>query len=260
MSNHSIETLQKFLDHITEQNVRTEGLCAQHPEMAAVRDLLLATEKDVHVGEGWDSRPRLFLLRRHDHSGRLSTMPLPALNKLMREHDGRPPEALEYFARMFESVRSVVDGDSPNALVGGIRGGDGQDFFQLFRMVRGRRGEDLLSCGSGQTFLGVGFLMEGWMASPAPGEDPAFLRKAAAQHQIHARADRMEMRQIHYSGRDGVTWDVMRVRAVDGFTFPRMVIAHTEDDRWATGGVPESVSRMCNAIASNPVPIIIDRD
>jgi hypothetical protein len=86
--------------------------------------------------------------------------------------------------------------------------------------------------------------------------DRKYIDALARSRQLHSHPDRREMRSVLYAARDGYFWDVQRIRRQPDLALPRFVRVRTQDDDDATAGsVPRSLTRMCNAIANNSVPL-----
>ncbi|EWM19675.1 hypothetical protein KUTG_09979 [Kutzneria sp. 744] len=50
---------------------------------------------------------------------------------------------------------------------------------------------------------------------------------------------------------------MMRARRTPTIALPRhCIVFHRDNDYRVIGGVPHALTRICNAIASNPVPIV----
>jgi len=64
------------------------------------------------------------------------------------------------------------------------------------------------------------------------------------------------MRDLVYAARDGWVWRVTRYRQPpEGVPTRSCVATNPENDLHIAGTVPNAMTRMCNAIASNPVPV-----
>jgi len=256
-----VTSLSGFVAMMDSGSAQALRLCAGQPDQAHVRKALLAVEKQIHVTEGWDAPLRLFFLRKHLRSGRVSYTPFDKFTNLIHElcatRGARPPDALEYLADIIEQVRTWVDSGATEPTFAGkpIHSAEVAEIFAGF-MSRCRPREDMFSCVPGQEFHGVGFVMEGWQVFAEDLPEEKAVEALADDHRLHTHPRRMESRQIHFFARDGWAWDVIRVRHTDTVKLPRYCIAHNPESDMQFGGViTVAMSRICNGIASNPVPI-----
>lgn len=235
-----------------------------------MRRALLALEKDVHVNEGWDAPPRVFVLVRNQHSGRVSTVVLQQLSAAILAPDEPPPRVLDALVPVAEWVREVrnwydiAQDDGAPHLAPPEPPRNARYFHEAFRSIAPTRAEgDLFDFGIGQEFHGFGFLLETWWTSikadldnPEERAVAAEAADLAAKRELYKHPMRIETRQIEYSGRDGLSWSLQRPRRTAGIAVPRACYVHTnEDDFRLSGTIIEATTRICNAIASNPVPV-----
>jgi hypothetical protein len=218
----------EYLAIIDTWNAETQRLCSEQPEQAAVRQALLHAEKRTHE-RGWDGPPEVFTLGRH--RGKVHYSRQDEFTSMVRDLPQRPPATLEAIAAIMEAART-------EATQGGMT-------------------DDLITNRQGAVFQGIGFMFEGWMVL---GTDSVAANKytdaLAKEHLLKTHPDRREVRIVSYAARDGYVWDVQRFRRQPDLALPRYTRVLTQDDDDPTAGsVPRSLTRMCNAIASNPVPL-----
>lgn len=223
-------TAAEYLGIIDDWNARTQRLCTDQPKQADVRRLLLAAEKAAHE-RGWDGPPAVFLLGGHPRSNKLHYHHLDEFTDMVIDSPQRPPDVLELLAGALERAR-VTAAES------------GLDI-------------DLITGSRGEVFHGIGFMTEGWMVLGTDNTaDLKYIDALARSHLLKTHPGRREVRMVTYAGRDGYRWDVQRLRRYPDLALPRFVKVHTQDDDDVTAGsVPRSLTRMCNAIANNPVPL-----
>lgn len=198
-----------------------------------VRATARAVDKEegrVFALGGWDGPPTLFFLREHIHTRRVQRASFPVLTEMLREQSGAstPAETLIRLAHVTEVMRDRVDGKNdptwPEILnVGGS-----------VPWRTGREG-DLLDAGPRHRFHGVGFTSAGWMGPPD--------------------GERVEAHNAYYAGRDGWAIEVWRIHGNAEVPGARYSIPSTPDGSGALGTVPQAMTRLCNAIAANPVPV-----
>lgn len=250
----SVDDLRRHRDRLEGQDARTRSLCAGRPDLAAVRIALLDVEKTIHR-DGWDQPPRMFFVRRHERSGRVSSVSFPLLSREIQarlDRGERPATALAVVAGVTEYMRAVVDG---------LADPEPADVPVDLRALLGRRpGDDLFDCGAGHRFFGIGFATEAWTTASEGVEASRVNREMAMQGRLDEHPDRIEVRVVYLYPRDGWAWQVTRLRGTRTAAFPRACIAHEPDSEvHVTGRIPEALSRICNAIASDAVPIRHDR-
>lgn len=251
--------MSNISEEMDAQDAAARRLCAEQPSQSHVRKALRDAEKQVHVEEGWDAPLRVFSLEQHTRNHRINYVPQPQVTGLVRDiseqRDIRPPEVLEMLADAVEHARAQVDGVAPSTMP---QPADPVLFEFVRTKMLSRRipGGDLVATQPSYRFHGIGLLMEGWFTTADEDTDLPTLMEAGRQHKIYTLPKRLEVRQIHYSARDGFCWEVMRFRRVPNVALPRFCMAHDPESNFRfDGGIPESMSRMCNAICSTPVPI-----
>lgn len=221
----------QLFNEILEQ--RTQGAQRTYQELPTLRataDTLLREEKRLHVQGGWDAAPTLFFLREHVRSGWLRHVGFSMLTGLLHQSTVAPPEALARLAHTTELIRRRANGEYdpswPAMLEPPLPWATGP-------------GEDLYPCGCGYRFHGLGFTSIGTGRSlDGPGPMP------------------LTVHHLYYVGRDGWAFEVWRTRATGGVPGGRYCVPSLPDGIDNTGGtVPESLTRLCNAIAANPVPV-----
>jgi hypothetical protein len=252
-------SLSSLSERFDSAEARTRLLCQQQPEQTQVRKVLLALEKDVHLNEGWDAPVRVFVLLRNRHSRRVSALVLRALSDAIMAAPTHKPRALDAFADVAVWLRQLRDGGDVDAAP------PNADFFReaIASIAPMRDTGDLFDFGLGQEFHGFGFLMEAWMTNlqfdPDDPEEVALAVRAAElmkSGELSTHPMSIEVRQIEYSARDGWSWAVMRPRRTATIAVPRACYVHTdEDDFRFSGTVIEATTRICNALASNTVPV-----
>jgi hypothetical protein len=242
--------LALYQERIDVAEGRLRRLCAEQPELARVRATLIGLEKSVHITEGWDAAPRLFILCRHEFSGRISHVPAENLTQAIHDwiaHGGISyPKALDLLSVAMERVRHEIDPNSADP--GPLEHiGHSPRLTAFLDAMRSVPHADLFRHGPGQVFHGVGSLMEGWFAPVGPDQ--------AERVGLEAVPHRFENRSVFYAARDGFMWEVIRFRRrADGVTLPRHCRVYDPDDPLG-GTITEALSRICNALAGNPVPI-----
>lgn len=248
----ALDYFRSIMDARAEQ---AEQAYQVHPELRGTAATLLRLERHMHRAMGgWEMAPHLFFLRRHMRSGRLVAEHSSAFTAMLHHHcmQGDPPAvALAMVALVAERSRAhyharatgVADPDLPALAPEAVAALD-----KLIRALP--PGGDMIGCDIGYRFDGVGFATIAYMAV---ADSDAM--HAARDGRLHDHPDRTEMRQICYMARDGWSFEVSRVRTRGEVEMPRYCIPTNPDDTDVTGTVPQAVSRLCNALANNPVPI-----
>ncbi len=243
--------IDRYAETMDALAAETQRLCDDQPEQQAVRTTLLRAEKHIHRA-GWDQPPQVFHLQRHIKTGRMRYIEFEKFSRMIIDMPGLPSEVLGKLAGVVEFIRQQAQaptGELHPAL---------QQLPDAFRdpLSRARRGPDGDLFGgetSSWRFHGVGFAWESWMILSPDENDRATARQGA----LHTHPQRIETRQLSYSARDGWNWEVRRLRRTDTIAVPRHCTATNHDSNLRVlGGVPHALTRMCNAIASNTVPVM----
>lgn len=247
-------TAAEYLDLIDTWNAETQRLCTEQPEQAGVRHALLAAEKRCH-DKGWDGPPDVFYLARHPRTGKVRYRRFDKWSTMLVDLAARPRDVLAVLAEVAEMTRAAV---SHHVYPGDLDGPVGVVAAALLdSFSRGADPDGDLFTGSHDIFHGIGFTTEAWLVMGGNSlADRKYIDALAQSRQLHSHPDRREIRSVLYAARDGYFWDVQRFRRVPDLALPRFVRVRTQDDEGPTAGsVPRSLTRMCNAIASNPVPL-----
>jgi hypothetical protein len=205
---------------------RTEELCAATPLHAGIRRAALRLEARGDRA-GWDAPANVATVHTFEHH--------PATGQ----------------------VRSRVSRGAQLVLLAGLEGFDGDPgaalihLADVFEVVNRQYGPASGASPDGFEFYGYGFSSEGWATPPGAAADAAAVA-AAERHELHLYPGRIEIRQVHLAGRDGLFWWVLRERGGPA----KVVAALPESPLWAqTGRIPNALARMTNALAGSHAPV-----
>ncbi|HET6285740.1 MAG TPA: hypothetical protein VFG15_03180 [Amycolatopsis sp.] len=248
---HRVDTLAEYAEKMDAQAARTRKLCTDQPQQQDVRTALLRAEKDIHQ-HGWDMPPTVFFLQQNLHTGRIRYTEFERFSRLLEELPGRHPDVLDRLADIAEFMRRQAH--VPVAELDPAVQWLPPTFRDMVVKLRANPTADLFDVsGRHWRFHGVGMAYEGWMVLDV---DDA-TEELARSHKLHSHPERIEVREVHYAARDGWIWEVTRLRRTPSIAVPRHCIAlHRDNDYSVVGGIPHSLTRMCNAITSNPVPVV----
>lgn len=233
-------------------NARTRQLCTEQPDQQPVHTALLHLEKGAETA-GWDTDPRLFTLRRHADTGVLRSVDMPILSEQLRLAPGSTSDVLLGLATAMEFVRAQAE-LPPEARKAGTEG-----FVAGVGVEPGATlapDADMLGDSEGWAFLGAGLVTEAWAVLQTGNRaDDRAVDAFHAERRLKDHPLRIEARQVFYCGRDGLMWQLERLRATTEVpASPRRTTIHHHDAD-LTGDLPHGLSRLCNAMAGNPVPI-----
>jgi len=249
--NH-VDTLAGYAERIDAQAARTRALCTDQPQQQEVRAALLRAEKEIHQ-HGWDRPPTVFFLQQNIRTGRIRYTEFKRFTRLLVEVPGRHPDVLDLLADIAEILRGQAH--RPDAELDLAVQQLPPAFRDMVAKFRADPTADLFDVSDRHwRFHGVGMVFEGWMVLNV---DDA-TEELARHHKLHSHPERIEVREVHYAARDGWFWELTRLRRTPTIALPRHCVAlHRDNDDYSvTGGIPHSLTRLCNAIASNPVPIV----
>lgn len=252
-----------FTELADSSNARTQRMCTGRPEQTHVRTALLRYEKQIN-GDGWDQHPKLFHLFRHERSGKVDVVTYHELSKMLVSDHYPPAEGLHRFALVMESVRKAAFASGEDDPI--LRADPAM--YQAYKFantvvpgylqrVRANPSGDLVAYRSKDwVFHGAGFTTEAYMVI-TPDADAEQVLEAADRRNLYRQPGRVECRQTHVVCRDGHYWQVSRTRRTSTIDPIRWTHVSTPDDGDSyIGDVPNSLSRCCAAIASNPVHIL----
>lgn len=239
----------------------TEQLCTLQPGQDRVRTALLDAEQRIHHGFDWgEAPPLLFFLRRQDTTSEVKFEPLSLLSRWFVETPAPPSAVLERLADVCEWVRQqaqLPEDQTDRPYLDSLS----PDATECFDQIRQQPDADLFSFDiePGWTFQGLGLISETWFA-PVP-RDPdaaAVFRDMARKGMLHQRSDSVLTRQTDYVARDGWVWKISRFCHTGDIDIPTYCVARTHDTNspLISGTVPNALSRLCNALASNQVPTL----
>jgi hypothetical protein len=245
------QTLSHYIELRDAAAARTQKLCTDQPQQAAVRTALLRAEKQVHQEHGWDGPPKVFFLQQHAKTGRIRYTEFEKFSLMLVALPGRPTDILAKLASVTEFTRAQahVAEDELDPLMRDLP----PEFHAMMERARRNPDADLFDCsGEHWHFHGVGVIIEAWMVlDPSPET-----QTMAHNRQLHTHPERIEIRELYYAARDGWMWDLTRLRRTPTIAVPRhCVVLHHDNDHRVVGTVPHALTRMCNAISSNPVRI-----
>lgn len=210
----------------------TERMCRESPRNAALRAILLHHEAAAHES-GWDgdwAAPVLStLVSEPYHLGlglgvHVNTADVRRWLAQSRDLS----EALGTLADIYEKVRAEGDGDE---------GPPADD-------------EDMLTGPlPGWKIVGYALGWELWEVHAPRDEIPVEMARAK---RLYTHPDRIEVRRMMIYTRDGVLWSCRRARGEE----PTVRAYPAEYFDLQRGGVPNALSRMLNAVAGEPVPIV----
>lgn len=213
-----------------------EMLCVGSARAAAIRDLVLKTELDLHR-EGWgtpNTDARMFAIHASTESDEVKFEWYPVLTVALRA-------AMNRTQNNFALSMRLLAERAEKARTGGMPG------TRLETPVPPDR--DVFTLEPGWQFHGLGVRFEAWVAY-ADGAGEALRR--ARHGQLHTYGDKQEARFVYLYDRNGLLWTVDRRRGhIPSFCVER------PGDRHAGGPLP-ALSRIVNSVASNDVPIIPD--
>lgn len=219
---------------------RTEELCAVDPLARSIRTLLLDIERKAN-GQGWDTitSPEVFSVTHDPQTDRIRHGWEREHTKIVRHraevNGGNAGEAFQMIAELSERIRR---GDDFGPLVGP----------NPFRNVA--PDQDVIPGGQpGWRFYGYGVINEAWSTPLHVVSSSAM--QAGANHRLHRHPDRQELRIVYFSPRDGTRWSVIRHRGAQPIAF----LTRPEGGTQESGGIPNALARMTNAVVGNPVPI-----
>lgn len=206
-----------------------EDLCARDPRAARTRMVLLRLERQAH-SHGWSHRdtPMIFELthntRTHHVTYRKSTAFQAIVVDILRRSDLAVGEAFQVLA---EHVEKMERGEFDKHLPPSLR--------EMLMSIMKIKSPD------GTEFYGYAARHEAW-AAPDDGVDcrPSL------------RTDRIELRGVHFAARDGLFWQVIRIRGEQ----PRVLVDQPGNEDASVGDVANALSRLTRVFANNPVPII----
>lgn len=245
------QTITGYIEMMDAAAAETQQLCDAQPEQQAVRTALLRAEKTIHQA-GWDAPPELFLLYRHTKTGRVRYDRHDVFTRIIINAPMRSADVLDGIALAVEFVRAQAMGSARSPVVD-----DAPPFIrQYLRRARMNPRGDLFGGGDLRwRFFGIGFVSEAWIVLNM--DDTT--QEAARSHTIYRHPNRIEMRQLYLAARDGWNWEVRRLRRTSTIAVPRHCIATNHDSNTrVVGSIPHALTRMCNAIASNSVPVMPD--
>lgn len=252
--------MSEFVTFMDSADAASRRLCAEQPDQAAVRSALLALEKDVHRHQGWDSDPQIFQMLRDRWSGEPTLSRWPFATGLIARENARgveTAEVLENLASVLEDVRAKIDGRDPvDSDAVGRADLSPEDYRRVLGIGRGAAGADLAGTPESR-FHGVGLVAECWAALGIGEQEGREIAGLSERRMVNLHPHRMEVRQVMFSARDGYVWQVWRIRNTPGMALSRYCTAlRAEDDLHVNGAITESLTRICNAIANNPVPVV----
>lgn len=244
-----VATVSEFKEDWDAIAARTQQFCADQPPQQEIRTTLLRAEKQIHQN-GWDAPPEMFFLQQNTKTMRVRYTKLDTLSHLLVTLPGRSPDALQMIAEFTERLRAQAMASSASPLAETVPPA-------LRHLAFARPDQDLFKgVGPNWRFHGIGFAHEAWLRLRATPEDMELIK----QHRLYTHPERIEIRQIYYTGRDGWNWQVLRLRRTPTkIVVPRYcVVLNNDNAPQIAGTVPHYLSRLCNAIVSNPVPITPD--
>lgn len=246
------QTISGFIEKMDAESARTQKLCTDQPDQAQVRTALLRAEKQIHQeADGWDAPPKVFFLQQNTKSGRIRYTEFEKFSAMLVDQPGRPPQILEKLAQVAEFIRAQAQA-SADELDPRVRDMP-PEFRTMMDSARRQPDADLFDVsGAHWRFHGVGLATEAWLVL----KPDSLTNIMAENHQLHAHPERIEIREVYYAARDGWMWEVMRLRRTPTIAVPRhCIVLHHDNDYRVVGTVPDALTRMCNAIASNPVRV-----
>lgn len=238
----------------------TTRLCRRDPYAAAVRKSLLGLEREL-AKLGWDGErvdPKLFQLDRAEDQPEVELSWCSGLQATFASFvdavDGNVGRGMCETAGVFEDYVDALRTGKP---LSGIAEFDEEALaaFQLDAAITecmlreaGEAGDDLQVAQSpGYTLYGLGMAAVAWTMQ---SNDP-LAKKLFLEHRLHEYEHRGEGRIVYCVGRDGILWVVRRER--DGV--PIALAYLPESDGGHAGSIVNGLSRLLNAMCSNPVPI-----
>lgn len=248
--------------HVTEVERLdwTSRLCARDPYAAAVRKSLLGVEREF-AKLGWDgenTNAKLFQIDRDDVLPEVELSWCTGLQKtfagFVEAVDGNVGRGMWEMVGQFEAYVDALRTGKP---LSGIAEFDEETLaeFQMDAAVTecmlreaGEAGEDLQAGQSpGFTLFGLGMSAVAWASRT---KDPV-AKKLFLEHRLDEYEHREEDRIVYFIGRDGILWVVRRER--DGV--PLALAFLPDSERGHVGSIVNGLSRLLNAMVSNPVPI-----
>lgn len=207
-----------------------------------IAEALLGMERLSHDA-GWGSPPRLFTLEGDTASPEVECHALDTLTGTLRDLLQRSGtsmgSAMLVLAEASETLRAA--GMPPNqnrrTMPEGVEPCEPDS--DLFAPPR-----------EGWRVYGVGLLTESWKVEDQFRRGVGFW--AAQRGALDQHPARLETRQVFLVGRDGLVWQVDRIRDHE----PEITVTDPRSPERPVGRVMNALSRVCNSIAGERVPII----
>lgn len=221
-----------------------DELCARDTRAARTRMLLLRLEKQGHK-LGWDHPdvPGVFQVHDNPRSGHVEhhwSDPVTDIIDIICERNGG--HVGNAFLTLAECYEALVQGRFNAYLSPDLRRALHASQATGADLWPGER--------PGWRFYGYGFRCESWMVSDIAAGSLA--SELSAEHRLHEHPDRVETRDVWFIGRDGLVWWASRHRGEQ----PTVYAQWPEADNQICGGVANGLSRITNAVAGNPVPVL----
>lgn len=227
----------------TYRTPETAELCEHDPRAATLCQSLLSAEAEGEKA-GWNSKlalPHLFRLESNPDTGDVMLRLFQTFNTQIYTRivamQASPYQALLPYALAFEHSRR--EGIVLNARIG-------------VGMEAPPEGHDLFGGSEeGFVFTGIGMRAESWKVTATA--DDKDTQAAARAGKLDEHPERQDVRNVRFVHRDGTVWTIERVR---GEAVPEVLVVRQGDEMWPQGQIMNVLSRMCNAVAGNDVPII----
>lgn len=207
-----------------------EDLCARDQRAARTRMALLRLERQAH-SHGWDHRDTsmIFELSYNKSTGHVQHRKSPAFHAIVTDIFSSGDMAVgDAFQALAAHVEKVASGGFDDPL--------GAQLRKMIMSLMKTESSD------GWAFYGYAMRWEGWIAPDNDGRDCK-----ASQH-----PERQRSRGIHFAARDGLFWQVVRLRGEQPF----VMVETPESEDGSVGDIPNALSRLTRVFANNPVPIV----
>jgi hypothetical protein len=221
---------------------RTDRWCEEDGRAKRVRSTLLLAEKRVHQ-DGWDNPDacgRLFAVYANPDSTAVRcewmNVLTDGLRTLIKQHDGNVGISLQHIAEVVEMLRHTgLDEENSPLGFGLAPPPEDEDMFQH----------------KNWPIYGFGVLSEGWLATARNAAEGELLTKLTEARQLDRHPDRVSMRCMWMTARDGWTWMVERVQGDQ----PVSYASTHDDDLQQSGNILNALGRTLNAITATTTNI-----
>lgn len=235
---------------IAELARRVDQLCKTDPRSRDIRDHLTRLEHRAHR-TGWDgiaAAPTLFAIeyredRQHARC-HIDTVGTRMLNAMSDQCQGNVGAAMQKYTAMIEEVSADYRGEDNGAGRG----------FRPSRQYTPEKDIPPQAVGMPWRLHGFGLIYEAWGLSRSATASAAELSDVfdiANARKVNVHPDKIEVRQTLYAGRDGLLWNLERIRG----HAPLIHVTDPDSSERVAGMIPNALSRMTANAVGNIVPL-----